>query len=320
MKVLISGAENASELPGLDIAAEGIEILCAPDEATLRRELPGTEVLLGWNFRGRDLQNCWDQADSLRWIQWFGAGVDAVIFPGLADSEVTLTNQRGIFDTAMAEYVLGYMIAEVKKFEASREAQRQHKWRYSMTRKLAGQRAAVFGVGSIGREVARLLTAVGVEVIGVGRRERADEQLGTIRASSDALAIAADVDWCIGVLPSTPASDDYFTAEFFAAMPTHARFVNIGRGRAQDETALAAALHDGSIAGAMVDVFRTEPLPDSSELWDAPNLFISPHMSGDYAEFETDMVALFNNNFHRYCAGEPLRNVVDKALGFVASS
>ncbi|MEM7207524.1 MAG: D-2-hydroxyacid dehydrogenase [Pseudomonadota bacterium] len=319
MKLVINGAESASDLPDFDSSSIPGEVCFAPDQESLERHLPGADVLLGWNFRGKQLQQAWPHANQLKWIHWCGAGVDAVLFPELASSDVVLTNARGVFDRAMAEYVLGYMLFEVKKFRGTITAQSESRWQYTMSNRLLGQRAAVFGVGSIGREVARLLAAVGVEVIGVGRTERTDEQFGTVRSNADALQIAGEVDWIVGVLPSTSESDDFFTADFFAAMQAHARFINIGRGRAQDEGALVHALKSESIAGAMIDVFREEPLPQSSELWNAPNLFLSPHISGDYTEFEADMLTQFLDNLQRYVRGDALENVVDKNLGFVAS-
>ena len=318
MKIVIHGAAGFDDVPGLEAAGLDAEIAFAPDEEGLGAQLPGAEILFGWDFRGRDLVNQWHRADSLKWIQWCGAGVDAVLFPELAESTTVLTNARGIYDRAMAEYVLGYMLSEVKDFRTTWRHQTDSEWNYRITAKLAGSRAAIFGVGSIGREVAGLLKSVGVEVTGVGRSARdGDEVFGAIHAQSDALAVAGDADWVVGVLPGTAQTRNFFTAGFLAAMKPTARFINIGRGDALDEQALVSTLKTGGIAGAMLDVFRTEPLPPDSPLWTTPNLFISPHMSGDHTECEADVLALFLGNFQRYLAGEELVNVVDKKLGFV---
>ncbi len=320
MKILVHGAEEMAQVQGLETVGADIEIGFAPDEASLGQGLPGTDILLGWDFRGRDLANQWVRADSLKWIHWGGAGVDAVLFPALADSDVILTNSRGLFDRAMAEYVLGYMLAEVKGFRTTLKSQDVSEWNYRGTVKLAGSRAAVFGVGSIGREIAILLKAVDVEVTGVGRSERTgDPVFGTIRGQDDARAVAGDADWVIGVLPGTAATEGYFDAGLFGAMKSSARFINVGRGTAVDEDALMAVLGSGGVAGAMLDVFHEEPLPASSPLWQTPNLFVSPHMSGDYTDYKADVAKQFLENLRRYRAGEDLFNVVDKKLGFVAS-
>ena len=122
MKIVINGAASADELPGFEPANCAADVCYAPDEAALATHLPGADVLLGWNFRGRDLQNCWHRADALKWIHWCGAGVDAVLFPELISSPGVLSNSRGLFDRAMAEYVLGYMLFELKEFRGSIQA------------------------------------------------------------------------------------------------------------------------------------------------------------------------------------------------------
>ena len=260
----------------------------------------------------------WQHANKLKWIHWGGAGVDAVLFPALRESDVILTNSRGLFDAAMAEYTLAYMLHEVKRLAESTALKAEKSWQHRFTTRLAGQSAAIYGVGSIGREIARLLTSVGV--CGIGRTARTgDADFGTVYASSDKLAPLADADWAIGILPSTTDTTGYFDQAFFAAMKPEARFINLGRGTAVIEPDIIAALTSGTIAGAMLDVFRTEPLPGDSPMWTTPNLLLSPHMSGDYIEYPTDVAQLFFDNLESYTGGGELKNVVDKVLGFVAS-
>lgn len=321
MKIVVNGAETISEIPGLDAIASEVDLVCAPDAEHLAAALPGAEVLLGRNFRARDLPDAWNMADSLKWIHWCGAGVDAVMFEELASSGVILSNARGIFDRAMAEYVAGYAISEMKLFRKTWRAQDQQKWQYRKTRKVSGTRAVVFGVGSIGREVAKILTALGIHVSGVGRSAReGDADFAKIYSQNDAQSALADADWVVGVMPLTEETTGTFNADLFGAMKPGSRFINIGRGASVVEPDLIAALEDGHLAGAMLDVFQNEPLGEDDPIWRAPNIVVSPHMSGDYAEFQADMVQLFLDNLRRYRAGEPLRNVVDKGLGFVASA
>ncbi len=320
MKIVVNGASELSDVPGLDQIANDVDLVFAPDVDALGAGLPDAEILLGWNFKGRDLPEQWHRADKLKWIHWCGAGVDAVMFPALVASDVLLTNARGVFDRAMAEYVLGYMISEMKLFRQNLQAQAERKWNYSVTRKVAGTKAIVFGAGSIGHEVARLLGLVGVEVCGVGRTARSgDPDFGEIYSASDATVAVSNADWIIGVMPLTPETTGIFNASIFGAMKPEARFVNIGRGQSVDEAALITALQSGQIAGAMLDVFQNEPLPGDDPIWDAPNLVISPHMSGDYQEFQADMASQFMENLDRYKAGKPLNNLINKQLGFAAS-
>ncbi len=241
-----------------------------------------------------------------------------MLFDELVQSDVILTNAQGVFEQAMAEYVLGYMLMETRRFVESWTFQQERNWQYRLTPMLAGQRAVIVGVGSIGRGIATLLKAVGVQVSVVGRRARTgDPVFERIVAQSDILQAVSEVDWVIGILPATSLTENIFNQAVFDAMAPRARFVNVGRGSAVDEPALIRALEHGDIAGAMLDVFREEPLPTSHPLWQAPNLVISPHISGDYTGFHGDMVKQFVDNLTNYREGIALFNVLDKQLGFV---
>lgn len=212
------------------------------------------------------------------------------------------------------------MISELKLFRETWRLQNEKRWQTRLTGKLAGSRAVNFGVGSIGRETARLLRSVGVEVTGVGRRAREDDpDFGTIFGPDRALEALKDADWVIGLLPLTEETTRYYGAEFFDAMKPQARFMNLGRGESVEENALVTCLEQGKIAGAMLDVFNNEPLDQNNPIWDAPNIVISPHTSSYYAEYEEDMANQFLGDFARFQDHKPLQNVVDKDLDFVPS-
>ncbi len=315
--LLVQGVKNIDEVPRLAELADQAEIRCASNVADLQVMLPGAEVMLGWNFRAASLHEAWSAVDSLRWIHWAGAGVDAAMFDELIDSEIQFTNARGVFDQPMAEWVLGMIIAFAKGFPETLACQARAEWQHRLSEKVAGKRALVVGVGSIGRAVGRLLRAVGMEVEAVGRSARAgDPDFGQIFASADLQACLPRADYVVLITPLTEQTRGLFAANEFAAMKPQARFINIGRGALVVEDALLSALREGGIAGAALDVFAEEPLPSQSPFWTAPNCLVSPHMSGDYAEFETTMAAQFIENWQRYLAGEALFNRVDKRLGF----
>jgi phosphoglycerate dehydrogenase-like enzyme len=160
-----------------------------------------------------------------------------------------------------------------------------------------------------------------MQVDGVGRSARGgDAEFGRIDAIGDLRELLPAADYVVLVTPLTEQTRGLFGAAEFAAMQPQARFINIGRGALVDEAALLEALRKGAIAGAALDVFVEEPLPPQSPFWTAPNCLVSPHMSGDFAEFETVMAGQFIENWRRYRAGEPLSNRVDKRLGFAAAS
>ena len=129
------------------------------------------------------------------------------------------------------------------------------------------------------------------------------------------LSVLPEFDWVIGVMPSTESTLGFFDESFFSAMKETGSFVNVGRGSAVVEPDLIRALQQGRIAGAMLDVFENEPLEPDDPVWDVPNLFVSPHISGDFIGYEADLVKLFRDNLDRYLNGEALYNLVDKRLG-----
>jgi phosphoglycerate dehydrogenase-like enzyme len=232
-----------------------------------------------------------------------------------------LTNARGVFDQPMAEWVLGMILCFAKRFPQTLEFQAKHEWNYRLSESVAGKRALVVGVGSIGRAVGRLLQAAGMKVDAVGRSARdGGADFDYIHAVADLHAQLPLADYVVLITPLTDDTRNLFGAAEFAAMASHARFINIGRGALVVEAELLRALHDGQIAGAALDVFVEEPLPADSPFWSAPNCLVSPHMSGDYVEFEAAMADQFMDNWARFIAGEPFPNVVDKTLGFVSGS
>ncbi|MCP4768791.1 MAG: D-2-hydroxyacid dehydrogenase [Gammaproteobacteria bacterium] len=318
--LLVQGVKQLDEVPRLNELVDHAEIRFATSVDELQQQLPGTDVMLGWNFRAASLRDAWSAARDLRWIHWAGAGVDAAMFDELVASDVQFTNARGVFDRPMAEWALGMIISFAKQFPRTLDYQRSCEWHYRVSEMVAGKRALVVGVGSIGRAVGRLLTAVGMEVEAVGRSARdGDPDFGHVHAIDELRDCLPRADYVVLITPLTEQTRGLFGADEFAAMNPHARFLNIGRGALVVEEALLAALQEERIAGAALDVFVEEPLPPQSPFWSAPNCLVSPHMSGDFAEFETVMADQFIDNWQRYMAGEPLTNVVDKGLGFVAS-
>lgn len=319
--VVVLGAKGFADLPGVEQIGDDVNWSFAATADDLRRALPSSEILLGWNFRAKELRNAWDSATGLRWIHWCGAGVDAALFPGLQRSDVILTNARGVFDRAMAEYVLGLIISLAKFLPQTLSAMAKRTWAYRQTEMIEHRDALIVGVGSIGRCIAHLLKNVGMRVSGVGRTARSgDEEFEHVYAIDDLNRVIAGFDFVINVVPLTKDTRGLFSQAQFSAMQSSARFINVGRGATVDESALINALQNGDIAAAALDVFETEPLPDDSPLWSVDNLIISPHMSGDYFGYELTLMDQFAQNLRRYQRGVPLINVVDKEAGFVSLS
>jgi phosphoglycerate dehydrogenase-like enzyme len=290
--------------PGL--ALDGMRF--ADDATALADALPGAEVLLVWDFTSDAVREAWPAADALRWVHTASAGVDRLTFPGLLESDVTLTNSRGVFDRPMAEYVLGLVLAMAKDLPGTFAAQARGEWLHRETEPIAGRCAVVVGGGPIGRAIAGLLGAVGMDVELVGRRE-----------FDDLPGLLPRADWLVLAAPLTDATRGMLDAATLALLRPSARVINVGRGALVVEPDLVDALQAGRIAGAALDVFAREPLPADSPLWTLPGVIVSPHMSGDLIGWRQELVEVFRDNLARYRAGEPLRNVVDKTLGYVTT-
>lgn len=312
--VLVRPDGPRPELAGLD----GRVALRVTDADGLADALSGAAALLLWDFFSPALRAAWPRADALRWVHVAAAGVDTLLFDELVESDVLVTNARGVFDRPMAEFALATILARVKRLHALRDRQRERVWRHEETGSLAGQTALVVGTGSIGRATARLLRAVGMRVRGAGRTARVDDpDFGTVLASDRLVEHVGWADHVVVVAPLTAATRGLVDAPVLAAMKPTAHLVNLGRGPIVDEDALLAALRAGRLGGASLDVFAVEPLPAGHPLWTAPGVVVSPHLSGDAAGWRDALAAQFVDNARRFLAGEPLRNVVDKRLGFV---
>lgn len=270
------------------------------------------EVLYVWDHRLADLGALLRAAPGVRWVHANSIGVDRLLCQELSGR--TLTNARGVFDTSIREWVMAVVLAHVKGLAGTWERQRRGVWAHQVTGRLAGRKAAVAGTGSIGHAVATALTALGVEVELVGRTAG---RAGAGRGSDRLAEVARDVDVLVLVLPLTAQTTGLVDAAVLEALGPAGFLVNVGRGRSVVEADLVGALRSGAIAGAALDVFETEPLPADSPLWTLPNVLVSPHMAGDYAGFEADMMRLFGDNLRRWLAGGELRNVVDVTRGYV---
>ncbi|OBG18603.1 hydroxyacid dehydrogenase [Mycolicibacterium celeriflavum] len=316
--VAVLCARATDRPPGLGGLDVDFRYCTAADLAVAVR---GARALLLWDFFSSAVRDVWAEAAGLEWIHVTAAGVDTLLFNELRDSDVVVTNARGVFDRPIAEYVLGAVLANAKDSRTSFALQREHRWRHRETRGIAGARALVVGTGGIGREIARLLRAAGMQVRGIGRVARTDDpDFGDVSPSAD---LAAEVGWCdhlVLAAPLTNSTHGLVDASVLAAMRADAHLVNIGRGPLVDESALLSALRDNSIGGATLDVFDTEPLPADHPLWDAPNVTITAHMAGDVVGWRETLADQFAGNVRRWLAGEPLLNVVDKKLGYVPGS
>ena len=317
--------------PRLDVVYEA-DLLPAPrypadhalpsvvtDEARARWEglLDGAEVL--FDFGPLELAPRLASRPRLRWIQATSAGVGQFAARvGLTESAVTITTASGVHARPLAEFVLMAMLMFGKGAFRLAADQRAHRWERYAGQEVAGTVVGVVGVGRIGREVARVARALDARTVGVVRapdgRTAAEFNLDALLPVERLDDLLPDVDYLVLCAPHTTETERLLTAERLALLKPSAVLINIARGAVVDEEALVAALADGRLRGAALDVFAREPLPPESPLWDLPNVLISPH-SASTADNENRKIAdLFRENLRRYLDGRPLLNVLDKRL------
>ncbi len=316
--VLVAGTAIDHPPPGIEAAEKDVSLRYAADEDGLVAEIADADGLFLWGAEGGWLRAAWGRASRLRWIHSPSDGVDWFLFPDLVESEVEVTNARGVYEDAIAEWVVGAMLSFATGILHQRDAQMRGEWSPRETLRLAGERLLVAGPGPIGRAVGWRAGALGMEVEAAGRAARHDDLFGDVVSTRDTADLAAALgraDVVLDALPLTPGTAGFFDLARFAAMRPTARFINVGRGATVDQPALIDALAGGRIAGAALDVFETEPLPPDSPLWSFSNVLISPHMCGRFEGWQRATVAVFVDNARRFARGEPLRNPVDKRAG-----
>ncbi|OWL90905.1 D-2-hydroxyacid dehydrogenase [Halopseudomonas aestusnigri] len=311
-RVLVLVAPGDAPLPGLDDLPTTVELRTVSSESDLRTHLPQTDVLVVTDFRTDLLERCWPDEHRIRWVHATSAGVDALMFPALWDSDVLLTNARGVFDLGIAEYVLGAVLMHAKDSLGNLALQRQQRWQHRETALVARQRALVIGAGSIGSEVARLLSALDIEVIGIARTARSAEHFSRVLASEQLDGALPEADIVVITAPLTDATRGLINRDRLARMRADALLVNVGRGAIVVTDDLVAALQAGQLGGAVLDVVDPEPLPEGHPLWELPNVMLSAHMAGDFIGWRRALGEQFMANLQRWLADEPLLNIVNR--------
>jgi len=294
--------------------SERIDFVPVRSRDELVNEVKDAHILMGV---GAELREIFGECRRLMWVQVGGAGVEWALFPEMVKSDVVLTNARGIFSEPIADHVFAMVLALTRGLLKALANQRKHVWEGFGGQELSGKVMGIVGPGGIGSAVARRAVAFGMRVVVVRRRPElplkfADnvwgrEGLGTLLRMSDVVAMCA---------PLTEETRGMIGWGELALMKKTAYLINVGRGEVVDEEALAEFLKEGKIAGAGLDVFGTRRPPQDSELWDMENVIMTPHMAGSSPEVQERRTALYCENIHRFVAGEPMINVVDKKAGY----
>jgi phosphoglycerate dehydrogenase-like enzyme len=302
----------------LDPAPEGVRVFfgAEPEEFD---GAPHPDVVFDCFAGPSRVSGALSRAPGLEWLHSRSAGLEGVLVPELVAAPTTVTNGRGAFSPSLAEFVLAALLFFVKDLRRLVRSQEAATWDPFDPEMLHGRTLGIVGYGDIGRTTAALLRPLGVRIFALRRRpeeSRDDPHVDETLPADRLRELVSRADDVLVAAPLTPATRGLVDAAALAAMKPTGVLVNVGRGPVVDEAALVAALEQGRIRGAALDVFETEPLPDGHPFWRLPNVLLSPHSADHVPGWIEDGTRVFLENLRRFQQREPLLNVVDKQRGY----
>ncbi len=300
-----------------DLVPEETELVVTRDKGEIEAIIEDIQIAAGWFPLG-----LLPRASNLRWFQQWAAGADWLMdHPQAAEMDFVLTNVSGIHSVQASEHIFALLLAFARDLPQAIRAQQQQRWvsydQHEHLFELVDRTMALIGIGSIGERTAQIATAMGMHVLGV-RRDPTVGAAGVENMFSpdQLLDLLPRADFVVLTVPLTEETRGMIAEEELRAMKSTAYLINVGRGGTVDEDALLEALQEGWIAGAGLDVFETEPLSEDSPLWQVNNLIITSHYAGVTPHYHERALEVFLDNLRRYYSSVPLRNVVDKELGY----
>lgn len=289
---------------------QNLQVYMATDTASVSQPLGGFNIVLG---DPPLISEALDILEKLEWVQSGWAGVDSLCKPGLR-KDYLLTGVKGIFGPLVSEYIMTYLFAFERRVFTMRSNQLQKIWEPFRYRPACEITMGIIGLGSIGRHLAKTAKHFGIKVIGLNRSGKPCEDVERVYTPDDCSGFFEQPDYVVSTLPGTLHTRHFINAATLDLMRPSAVLMNVGRGSVINEVDLVAALRQGTIGGALLDVFEKEPLPADSPLWEMENVFVTPHNSA--VSFVADVVAIFVRNYHRFMLGKPLLHEIDIEAGY----
>jgi D-2-hydroxyacid dehydrogenase (NADP+) len=302
-----------------DVSPE-VEVVQSEDKEEALELIENVDVL----FAGFFSKELFQAAKKLKWIQSWGAGVERILIPEVVNSRVIVTNAGGVHPTPISEHVIGMMLCFTRRLhvfirnQAEKKWERPETWTSPMIEELSGKTLGIVGLGKIGTEIARKAKCLGMRVIATKRDPTSPALTNVDRlfASADLNLLLAESDFVVLCLPLTRETEGMIGERQLKSIKPTGILINVSRGKIVQENKLVQALKQGWIAGAGLDTFENEPLPESSELWNFKNVIITPHIAGDTPHYPERLTNIFTENLNRFIHKQPLINVVDKNLGY----
>jgi phosphoglycerate dehydrogenase-like enzyme len=328
---ILAARYRSRDLEAIKAAAPGARLVTVGFDGHPDGPLDDVEVMLRGRLPAETFDRILTRAPNLRWVHSATAGVERVLTPSSRARGLVITNARGVFSRPVAEYVMLMILAVTRRLPQLLELQAERTWQPLEARELRDVTVGIVGLGSIGRAVGALATAFGCRVIATRRRPGAGAEAAQGAGDEPYLGslmldrvlpperlheLLGESDFVVLATPLTSDTAGLISDDAIAALKPGAWVINVARGELVDERALARALRDGRMGGAVLDTFREEPLPPTSPLYDLPNLILTPHTAWSSARVVDRSVELFCGNLRRFAEGRPLVNVVDPNAGY----
>ncbi|WP_404407335.1 D-2-hydroxyacid dehydrogenase [Jeotgalibacillus malaysiensis] len=286
-KLIIAHDLEEELLTAAKEAAPDWTIVTGKDEEQWGPHMKNASIVAGWK---KAMTPYLDQAENLEWVQSWSAGIDSHPLEDFEKHNIKLTSANGVHAFPIAETIFAMMLGWTRHIHTYTRQQQEKKWHHAgLKLELHGKKLALLGAGAIGKETAKIAKAFGMEVAGFRRSGEKEQYFDQMYKLDQLHDILPECDYVVITLPLTKETNNLFTEETFNRMKSESFLVNIGRGEIIDEEAMIQALKDGKIAGAGLDVFATEPLPEESPLWEMDNVIITPHTAGS-TEYYNDRV------------------------------
>lgn len=313
INILVLNRLGEKELASIkDTAPDANIILAKPDQAA--DYIEDADILVTWGHL--DIRELLPKASRLKWVHALSAGVEHLLPPALVQSDIILTNSRGIHGIPIAEHVLAYILAFSRGLPQAFTNQKKKLWQRMKTDEIYDKTIGIVGLGSIGREIAKRAKALGLKVLATKRTQTTELFVNNLYTPDQLDLLLAASDYVVVTLPLTEKTAGMFTMESFKTMKKSAYFINVSRGQIICEPDLVAALETGVIRGAGLDVFESEPLPETSPLWSMENVIITPHVAALSPYYMERAIKLFIENLSKYLHNADMLNVIDKEKGY----
>lgn len=272
------------------------------------------DVLVTWGQH--NISDLLPKARQLQWIHSFSAGVDELLCPALVDSDIILTNSKGIHGIPIAEHVLAMMLTFTRSLRETFVNQQQQLWQPLCYDEIYDKTLAIIGLGSIGREIAKRAKNMGMNIIAAKRTLTQELFVDKLYTPDQLPHILSLADFVVITTPLTPETHHMFNESSFSMMKKSAYLINVSRGPVVDEAALIDALNNNIISGAALDVFCHEPLTADSPLFNTPNLIITPHIAAMSPYYMTRALKVFAENLTKFYSHSDMINIVNKKTGY----